>query len=323
MLNNDVVELRWLFAVVRRWWWVIIGLTIDAAIVAYIITTFMPPVYESSALLLVNSSKNSNESQYSDLMAGTQLALTYSKMLKDRPVLEKVISDLGLKQSPTALAKRITAEPVSNSQIIKLTVKDSNAEQAALIANTLAQAFTMRVQELSAVRYAGSIANAKDRIDDLQAQMNDLRAQIDTIRSQKVTKDVAQANKQTLLATLQSDYQSLQNSYRDLQLTVAQASGNVYIVEPVQDQGTNPEDSSSATAVVSVGQAQSTGGNSLQNGHLPLTYAQLLIQPPLLQKVINELGLTETTDQLSRMIRYELVAGTQLIRIRVVDADRE
>ena len=276
MADQNFVELRWIFAVIRRWWWLIIGLALLAAIIAYIVTSIMPPVYESSAMLLVNPSKNSTASQYNDLMAGTQLALTYSQMLTDRPVLETVISDLGLKQSADALAKQITAEPVRNSQIIKLTVTDSNPGQAALIANTLAQAFTRRVEELSAKRYAGAIQNAKDRMEDLQAQMKDLQAQIDTTRSQKVTKDVTLANKQTSLTTLQSDYQSLQNSYQDLQLTVAEATGKVYIVEPVQVQKDYPQGSSSATAVVSVGQAQSIGGNSLSDDHLALTYGQLI-----------------------------------------------
>jgi polysaccharide biosynthesis transport protein len=320
MADQNVVELRWIFAVIRRWWWLITGLALLAGVVAFIVTSIMPPVYESTAMLLVNPSKNSTASQYNDLMAGTQLALTYSQMLKDRPVLETVIADLGLKQSADALAKRIIAEPVSSSQIIKLTVSDSNPEQAALITNTLAQTFIKRVEELSAMRYAGTIKNAKDRMDEQQAQIKDSQTQIDSLRSQKVTKDVALTNKQNSLTTLQSDYRSLQNSYQDLQLTMAEATGKVYVVEPVQVQKSQVQATSIATAVVSVVQVQSGGGSSLPDDRLALTYAQLILKPPLLQGVIDELGLAETTDQLSRKISYELVNGTQLIRFSVEDA---
>jgi capsular exopolysaccharide synthesis family protein len=319
MANQNFVELRWVITVIRRWWWLISGLALFAAVVAYIITSILPPVYESSAMLLVNPSKNSSTNQYNDLMAGTQLALTYSQMLTDRPVLETVISDLGLKESAGILTKQITAEPLRNSQIIKLTVSDSNPERAALIANTLAQAFTRRVEELSTLRYAGEIRSAKERMDSLQAQIKDSQAQIDTLRSQKITKDVSLANKQTLLTTLQSDYRSLQNSYQDMQLTVAEVTGKVYIIEPVQVQKNAFGTTSSATAVVSIGQAQSVGGNNLTDNRLALTYGQLIIKKPLLQGVIDELSLTETTDQLSKKIGFEVVTGTQLIRFTVED----
>lgn len=320
MADQNVVELRWIFAVIRRWWWLIIGLALLAGAIAFIVTSIMPPVYESTAMLLVNPSKNSTASQYNDLMAGTQLALTYSQMLKDRPVLEAVIADLGLKQSADALAKRITAEPVSNSQIIKLTVSDSNSEQAAIIANTLAETFIKRVEELSAKRYAGTIQNAKDRMEVLQAQIKDTQTQIDSLRSQKVTKDVTLTNMQTSLTTLQSDYRSLQNSYQDMQLTMAEATGKIFVVEPVQVQKSMVQATSIASAVVSVVQVQSGGGSSLPDDRLALTYAQLMIKTPLLQGVIDELGLTETPDQLTRKISYELVTGTQLIRFSVEDA---
>jgi capsular exopolysaccharide synthesis family protein len=321
MSDQTFVELRWIYSVIRRAWWMIIGLALLAGVGAYIATSMMSPVYKSSAMLLVTPSKNSNTSQYNDLMAGTQLALTYSQMLKDRTVLEKVISELALKQSPDGLAEQITAEPVRSSQIIKLTIEDSNPKQAALIANSLAHAFTQRVEELSAQRYAGTIKNAQDRMVDLQSQMQVLQAQMDSLRSQKVTGDVALANKQTLLTTLQSEYLSIQNTFQAMQLTVADVTGKVYIVEPVQYQKVNLAVPSFASVVVSIGPVQSTGGDSFADERLVLTYGQLIIKPPLLQGVIKELSLQEKPDQLSKKISYELVTGTQLIRFKVEDPD--
>ena len=321
MADQDFVELRWVFAVIRRWWWLIIGLALLAASITYIGTKIKPPVYESSVMLLVNPSKSSTTSQYNELMAGTQLALTYSQMLTDRPVLETVISDLGLKQSVDELSSQITAEPVRNLQLIKLTVSDSNPEQAALIANTLAKAFTKRVEELSVKRYASEIQNAKDRMQVLQTQMKDLQAQIGPLRSKKITKDVTLADRQRSLTSLQSDYQSLKNSYQDLQLTISEAAGKAYIVEPVQVQRSIPEGSNSATVVVSVGQAQSVGENSLSDDYVAEIYGKLIKKTPLLQGVINKLGLSETTDQLSSRISIEVIPGTQLIRFTFDDED--
>jgi capsular exopolysaccharide synthesis family protein len=321
MADQDFIELRWILVVTRRWWWLIIGLALLAASIAYLVTKVRPPVYESSAMLLVNPSKSSTTSQYNELMAGAQLALTYSQLLKDRPVLETVISDLGLKRSVGELSSQITAEPVRNLQLIKLTVSDSDPEQAALIANTLAKAFAKRVEELSAKRYAGEIQNAKDRMQVLQAQMKDFQAQIDTLRSQKITKDVILADRQTSLTTLQSDYQSLKNSYQNLQLSISEAAGKAYIVEPVQAQRGIPKGSNSATVVVSVGQAQSLGENSRSGDPVAEIYGQLMKKTSLLQGVINKLGLSETTDQLSSRISFEVIPGTQLVRFTFQDDD--
>lgn len=321
MSEQNFVELSWIYAVIRRWWWLIIGFAALAGVAAQIVTSKMPPVYESSAMLLVNPSKNSSTSQYNDLMAGTQLALTYSQMLKDRSMLETVISDLELEQSADELAERITVEPIRSSQIIKLTIEDTDPEQAALIANSLAQAFTRRVEELSALRYAGAFNNAQARMADLQAQMTDLQTQIDSLRSQKVIKDVALSNKQTLLTTLQSEFQSLQNSYQEMQLAVADVTGKVFIVEPVQVQQNLLRATNLATVVVSIGPVQSIDGNILANDRLVLTYGKLIIKPPLLQGVKEELGLEEEVDLLSKKISYEVVSGTQMIQFKVEDVD--
>ena len=323
MVNEDTIEIRWMFAVIRRWLWLILGVTFFIVVAAYEITAIMPPVYEASALLLVNPSKNSNESQYNNLMAGTQLALTYSKMVTDRPVLEKVISTLGLSQSPEELANQITAVPVSSSQIIKLTVEDSDPFQAALIANALAQAFTERVQVLSTQRYAGAMVNAKGQMEELQAQMADLQSQIDVIQEQKVTKDIAQANQQTDLASLQSNYQSLQNSFRNLQLKVADVNGEVHVVEPVQVQQGSASDLSYAVSVISIDQGQSISLGNDQIDPLMLSYAQMLTKTSILDEVIKEVDLLITPEQINRMVSYEVIPGTRLIRITVENADEQ
>jgi polysaccharide biosynthesis transport protein len=319
MADTNYVELRWIVAVVKRWWWLIGAMTLIGVVAAYFITSIMPPVYESSALLLVSPSKAATESQYNNLMAGTQLALTYSQMLTDRPVLETVISQLKIKTTTDALEKQITAEPVHNSQIIKLTVTDSKPDQAALIANTLAQAFAKRVQELSTQQYAAALKNVNDQMVDLDNKMKVAQDKIDFTRTQKLSKDIELANKQASLSAQLNDYRARQSSLQSLQLTAATATGKVYVVEPIQVQKTANSNTSTASVVVSVGQSSSVV--SLPNDPLMLTYGQLIVKPSFLQGIINELGLKETSDQISAKLSYSVVAGTQLLSFKMEDAD--
>ena len=321
MANESGFELRWIFGVVRRWWWLIAGLALAAAGAAYAAAQYLPPVYETSATLMVNPSKSSTASQLNELMAGQQLAITFSQMIDDQPVLEEVISELGLAQSPAGLARQITANPVRDTQLIQVTVRDSDPEQAARIANALAQAFTRRVAELSALRYQNTINEAAQRVEDLRVQNEETQADIDRLYSEKAGKEAALADQQIRLAALQSDYRSLQDSYQKLELEAAGVTGQVYIVEPVQVQKSPLVAASTATAVVSMGQVQLIGGSSQAADRPALTYGSLIIKPALLQSVIDELGLSETTAQLSKKITYEVVPGTQLIRLNVTDVD--
>ncbi len=320
-MNTQEIELSWIIAVIRRWWWLILLMALIASVTAFLVTHWMPPVYEASATLLVSPAKNSSASQYNDLMASERLALTYGQMLKDPSVLSSVKTQLGLEQSARELSNHIQTQPVRDTQLIQLTVSDSDPSQAALIANTLAQVFQARVESLSTERYVGTIKNAQDRVNSFQSKVNELEGQVEVLRSQKVDKDILLANKQVELNALREDYKAAQNNQQQTELTIAEATGKVLIYEPIQvgkdwNQGTNV-----ASAVVSVGSFQEIGGTSTTNSNPALTYGNMIIKPSMLEKIINDLNLAVTPDQLSRKISVESVNGTRLIRLIVKDAD--
>lgn len=321
MPEKDSIDLHQIISVIRRWWWLIILTTFLAAAAAYIVISRMSPVYQASTTLLISPAQSSTASQYTDLMASERLALTYSQMLKDRPVLATVTAQLGLKQSTGQLAGNIQTQPVRDTQLIRLTVSDSDPVRAATIANTLAQVFKARVEILSAERYATTIKNGEDRVDNLQTQVGDLEAQIELLRSQKVENDVSLANKQVALDALLKDQQTLQGNQQQMELTISSVTGNVYIFEPVQVKTVGRPGTSAASAVVSVGQIKDISGTSPTNANPALTFGQLIIKTPMLESIIKDLGLTETPDQLANKITLEPVENTQLIRLTVEDAD--
>jgi len=76
MAHEETLELRWFFAVIRRWAWLIAGCTLLALAVAFFVTSRMPPTYEATATLLVAPADQDNTSEYTSLMAGERLALT-------------------------------------------------------------------------------------------------------------------------------------------------------------------------------------------------------------------------------------------------------
>jgi succinoglycan biosynthesis transport protein ExoP len=148
MFEEDVVELIWVFRVIRRWLWLIVGCTLLLATGAFVITSRIPPVYSASVTLLVHADPGAGTSEYTAILASELLASTYTQMLRGRPVLEAVIALLELEETPDALAKRVKVKWIKDTQLIRLSVEHTDPARAALIAKAIAEVFIAQIQEL-------------------------------------------------------------------------------------------------------------------------------------------------------------------------------
>lgn len=95
---------------------------------------------------------------------GMQSAETYAELFKESPVVERVINDLKLNTSLRDLLSRTVVAPVTNTNILSISVTWPDAATSAKIANAFGQAIVDRQREL-----VSSQANAA--IDSLQQQM--------------------------------------------------------------------------------------------------------------------------------------------------------
>ncbi len=185
MPNQDAVELRWIIMVLRRWWWVIAICTLVTTVLAITFNSLSTPVYDATATLLIQPAQDSRSSEVNLLVAGERLALTYSQMLKSQPVLQRVIDQEGLEMTPNELAGKITSVPVPDTQLMRLTVRNSSPEQAAFLADTISQAFTSFIAEMNTARYTTTLNSMQEKLGDLdstiqqtQSAMNEYRARM-------------------------------------------------------------------------------------------------------------------------------------------------
>lgn len=116
---------------------------IFAAIGALISVYLIDPVYESSTTIIVRQSKENNEEiNKSDIDLSKSLIYTYAEMAKSNTVLENTKQMLNL----TDLDKdSITVTPVKDTQILKVTVQNTDPKLAAEIADTLVIEFTREI----------------------------------------------------------------------------------------------------------------------------------------------------------------------------------
>jgi capsular exopolysaccharide synthesis family protein len=216
-----------LFTVIRRWLWLIVACTLLAATSAFVVTFGIHPVYSASATLLVHQVADTGMSDYGAILASERLACTYSQMLNERSVMEAVIARLELEETPDALAKRVKGKAVPDTQLIRLSVEHTDPTQAALIANTIAEAFIVQNQALRKERYADSLASMQEQMIELSALIEETQAKIDVMGTPRT----AQAHLETILAGYRSTYATLQRNYEQMRLTAAQATDNVIVAE--------------------------------------------------------------------------------------------
>lgn len=100
----------------------------------------MPRKYEASVNMIVNSRTELVGVVTSDSISSAQdLVDTYAIIIKSNKVLNQVIEKLGLQMSFEELSEWISVDPIRNTQVMKIAAQCSDASQAALIVQTIAE----------------------------------------------------------------------------------------------------------------------------------------------------------------------------------------
>lgn len=150
---EETIDLREYFYIIKKRAWVIALITVLAMITSGIISFFvLSPVYEANTTLIVNTeqSKETNNMITGDQLNVTQkLTLTYGEIIKSRAVLDSVIKKLDLNMEYNELEKAINVSPVKDTQIMSVTVQDTNPKRARDIANAIPNVFTKEVKRIT------------------------------------------------------------------------------------------------------------------------------------------------------------------------------
>ena len=142
------MELIRYWRVVRRLAWLIALCPVVTALAAGIISLQLPKVYEAKASLLVRPAQPLSVDPGVAALTTDQILRTYARLMTERPLLEQVISDEGLKTDPLTLFKQITVTPAPNTAILDVAVRDTNPVQARNTANTLVDDFIAKIKDI-------------------------------------------------------------------------------------------------------------------------------------------------------------------------------
>ena len=160
----DTLDLRELFYMLLKHIKLISILTILAVLISAGVSFFLlTPEYETyTTLMLGKPVEELSTSQINNqgILTNQQLIGTYAEIAKSNAVVKQVVSDLGNNLSPGELRSKMSVTLLNNTAVIKVAVRDTNPERAALIANEVAKTFMeevsyiMKIENVQVIDFA-------------------------------------------------------------------------------------------------------------------------------------------------------------------------
>lgn len=139
----------------RRWTFLLTFALVIAGASVVVFTS--PKVYRTSSYLLV-SAQLASGNDFEASQTTQVLTKTFAELMQTRTLADEVAERLPFETSGQVLGKSVKVEPIAQSQLIAITAEESSAERAKLVADTYAEAFVDRAQELSEI---GSVTLAE------------------------------------------------------------------------------------------------------------------------------------------------------------------
>jgi capsular exopolysaccharide synthesis family protein len=151
------LDLRDYVRILRRNVLLIVGATLMGVLVGGAASLVIKPTFTSETQLFVGIPSSST---VTDLQQGNTFSQarvqSYVKTVPTRVVLQPAIDDLELNTTPRELSKRVSATTDPETVLIKISVVDVSAEQAAATAQAIANSLIRAVDNLETPKTGGS-----------------------------------------------------------------------------------------------------------------------------------------------------------------------
>lgn len=158
MEELDIIEI--LYALKKKLKY-IIATVIIFAVAGLIYSKFLvTPMYRASTtFVLSKSTDNTTNTQINgnidseaitqnDVTLNSKLVSTYSVIIKSKTIAKEVINTLGLNMSVDEFISNVTVTSKDDTELIEITVSDEDSKLSADIANSLAEVFREKVNQI-------------------------------------------------------------------------------------------------------------------------------------------------------------------------------
>jgi succinoglycan biosynthesis transport protein ExoP len=216
-------------ALIWNWAWLLILCALLAGGTGYWASKRQTPVYQASALVLIDAAPETQTVTYATLTTSQQLAATYAQEMTTSPVLDEVAKRLKLESFPATAS--VVVKPIQSTQLMTVTVQDTNRTRVALLTATVIQVFSDQLQADHAARYA----DAKKSLEEQLANLEQLMQAASTDLAGLGTGEDAQSKRsqlETALSGYRQSYGFVLQGYQSVKLAEAQSSSGIILKQP-------------------------------------------------------------------------------------------
>lgn len=182
------IDLRELITLMWQKKWYIIAMFVLAVVASYFYSDQLPRVYSTSAMVMIREQSSVQDlfgDQFSGLSGGSNQVATYSRLFTTRPVLEKVIQKLDLRNEETgefisdrSLRNNISVQGDRDTKLITVSVDYGDPEMAKEIANTLVDVFIKENEEMNRAHLLSASDFVENQLETTEAQLLMLEEQL-------------------------------------------------------------------------------------------------------------------------------------------------
>lgn len=156
MEELDIIEL--LYALKNKIKYIVITVVVFALLGLIYSKFLVTPMYKSSTTFVLSKSKditiqsenntNSEAITQNDITLNSKLVLTYSEIIRSKTIAKEVINSLGLDMTISEFISGVSVTSKDDTELIEITVSNSDSKLSADIANSLAEVFREKVNEI-------------------------------------------------------------------------------------------------------------------------------------------------------------------------------
>jgi len=222
------MELRAYLAILWRRKWAIVTTAAMTVLVTAVGTFLVTPSYAASATLRVATAATGSPDYVNyDITYADRLMNTYTRIATSGPVLAELAQKLGLVKPP-----QVDVEVPANTELLKITVEDSNPALTRDAANALASILIAHVQE----QYNGGGKTAQDILKEQLTQaeddVNQARKNYEAVLAQSAPDSAQGLAAKRSLDLREETYSRLLGQYESVRVSEAVRANAISVVEP-------------------------------------------------------------------------------------------
>ncbi len=160
-----------------KWWRLLVVTTILAVVSSTISTLFQPKLYVSRTTLIIGTTISSANPDSSQIYIAAQLATIYADIAKREPIQAETMKALGIDWLPS-----YNVRVVPNTQLIEISVTDTDPARAQVIANELAKQLIKQSPAANESETGQRQEFIRNQLSSLETQIQETESKIEELQ---------------------------------------------------------------------------------------------------------------------------------------------